>query len=1203
MFRRHLLSLFVLFLAPALLATPAFAQWPNNPDEDPLLAPPNDGSYIQRNTAGDIVGGEWNFWSFAPPNFTALRAEEKAIGLGMHADRAWQVTPGDSRIVVAVLDSGIKWDERDLAEQHVLNRAELEPIGATAQPLGPPQAGGDDWDINADGILTIADYVANDRDPQIARFDDNANGVLEGQDFIRKFSDGVDDDNNGYIDDISGWDCMVDDNDPYDDTRYGHGTGEARDSVGMGNNNMGSIGVCPGCSLLNLRTGDSFIADSNDLAQGILFAVDHGASVIQMAAGAINQTAYVHEAIEYAYANNVIVVASAADELSYHHNMPGTRNHTIYVHAVTHDESNLAASTTFLNFNNCTNYGAQLALSSPGESCSSEAVGVTSGHAGMIYSAAIGPKDHHIAGGLPPLEPPLTAEEVRQILIMSADDINIAGSENDPTKFPSGPGWDWHFGYGRNNVRSSVDMVVSREIPPEADLLSPMWFETLYPDQHPDIEITGRVGTRLDGRTPRYDSLDYRLEWAVGVDPKTGWTTIIEETGVAPKEGVLGHINFADIEAKIHIDAPAAADSHEDTITLRLVVSTVAPNGSPVVGEMRKAIFAHRDPDLFAGYPKWMGSSMESSAKFADLNADGKDELILCTADGVIHALQADGSELAGWPQKMAPRKGHDSAVAGNHEGACAFQAVGSKDTDCPITGQVTYDVRETPMATPAIGDLEGDGSSMEVVYASYDGTLQVFRADGTLMPGFPVRTNPEFSAVTTPEIVLDHGFFASPILFDLDGDGALEIIAAAMDQHLYVFDKDGSNHPGFPVLVQENDEQLYALKGARIVATPAVGDIDRDGQIEIIAATNEVYDDVYGRYYIISALGNNNPGGPYEGIPNVAHTMGELLPIVGSGVPSAPIIANTDTDPLLEFLVSGIAFRPIIRDWDGTNLVENVGMILGAEYGALSNSNDTGAYPLMSNGIFARLDETGEVAFIRGTAGLDFGLTFAMSEHSKRGYYDHQIMAWSATSGEAVIGFPQVVDDFQFIAGPSAADIDGDNSVEVLVGTGGYRVFAFNYKGEQPDGWPKFTGGWIITTPAVGDLDGDGLLELSVGTRNGWLYVWKTKGRVDGPIDWRNFGHDLRNTNNMEEPMLSAGGPVEPGEPNPEPVAEPSEDTTPDVVADAVVEADTATPPPLKGGNDGCCTVVTKKSQTLPPATLLFVGLFALLMRRRRQP
>ena len=65
--------------------------------------------------------------------------------------------------------------------------------------------------------------------------DKNNNGRLDAGDLILNFSDGIDDDKNGYVDDISGWDFMKNDNDPYDDTRYGHGTGEANDCSRLSN--------------------------------------------------------------------------------------------------------------------------------------------------------------------------------------------------------------------------------------------------------------------------------------------------------------------------------------------------------------------------------------------------------------------------------------------------------------------------------------------------------------------------------------------------------------------------------------------------------------------------------------------------------------------------------------------------------------------------------------------------------------------------------------------------------------------------------------------------------------------------------------------------------------------------------------------------------------------------------------------------------
>ncbi|MCA9518175.1 MAG: alkaline serine protease, partial [Myxococcales bacterium] len=181
--------------------------WPNGPDEDPRLAPPNDPGF----------GGQWNLWSYVPEAWQAtpgFRAQEIAMGTGIHADRAWQVTTGDRRVIVAVHDSGCYFDNRDLVNKYYLNRGEL--AGCKPTPLASPPAGADEFDVNGDASFDIRDYwaAAGTEAAALADWDENENGMIDPQDLIRKCSDGVDSDGNGYIDDISGWDFYQDDNDP-----------------------------------------------------------------------------------------------------------------------------------------------------------------------------------------------------------------------------------------------------------------------------------------------------------------------------------------------------------------------------------------------------------------------------------------------------------------------------------------------------------------------------------------------------------------------------------------------------------------------------------------------------------------------------------------------------------------------------------------------------------------------------------------------------------------------------------------------------------------------------------------------------------------------------------------------------------------------------------------------------------------------------
>ncbi len=93
------------------------------------------------------------------------------------------------------------------------------------------------------------------------------------EDLILAFSDGKDHDRNGFANDIAGWNFLDDNNDPFDDVQYGHGTGEAHDSAAEANNG-GDLGTCPNCMVMPLRVGESFVTDANRFAEAALYATD-----------------------------------------------------------------------------------------------------------------------------------------------------------------------------------------------------------------------------------------------------------------------------------------------------------------------------------------------------------------------------------------------------------------------------------------------------------------------------------------------------------------------------------------------------------------------------------------------------------------------------------------------------------------------------------------------------------------------------------------------------------------------------------------------------------------------------------------------------------------------------------------------------------------------------------------------------------------
>ena len=1079
----------VLLVALVVAVRDARASWPPAVGADLTLPQnqPNDPGYA----------GDWNLWSYIPPAAAAnVSAYEKTIGSGIHADEAWERTIGQRRVLIAVIDSGIRWNDADLVNKMYLNRGEL-PVPDAACGTA---TGADLWDVNNDGRFNVQDYTRATGaqtptpdlvcDPRVS--DRNGNGLIDAEDLIKSFSDGNDDDHDGYVDDISGWDTYYDDNDPADDTDYGHGTGEAHDSASETNNGMGNVGVCPECTVMSVRAGDSFMVETNKFAAGVFFGVDSGAALIQTAEGAINTSQLGRLAIDYANAQGVPVVASAADEDSFHHNQPGTYNHTIFVHAnVFGPSADINTATTFLAFNNCTNYGAQLLLSTPGKSCSSEATGKTSGAVGLMISAALD-------AGLAPLDAApatdlfgtrrLAAEELKQLLVQSVDDIYDPAAASNPDLYPSKVGWDQRFGYGRTNVARAVTMIRTGLIPPVVDVTAPGWFTVIDPDHTPSVELHGTIRYRH----ALYTSYDYVIEWAPGIEPDDSTFTQIASASSETQDRIDTTLATWDLST-VRVDNPDMPEPdvavNRDLVTVRVRVTMHGAGAAEgVKGEIRRAFHIVRDPTMVDGFPIDLGAGAESSPKIADLDGDGHMELVQADAAGRVHVLGPDGHDKAGWPQTVEP-----FAPTQRHAQSPAV-----------VSGAWPANATSSIVATVAVGDLAGAGKDQDVVAVSLGGKVFAWDPSGQILPGFPVGIDPDAGKQSTPNAFVDVGVFASPVLADLDGDGAPEIIVGALDGQLYAWHHDATPVTGFPVLLSSG------MQKARIVGTPAVGDIDGDGKPEIVASTAEDYSGS-GRLYAVKADGTMVPGWPIS-MPTIS-----VLPDVGTGLPNSPALANVTGDGALEIATSAIGLGPQLFDGQGHSL----GTFDASLYGASSNVTDTPVISVVSNVAFGHLDNDAKTTDLV-LPGAGYGLLGALSGPAgRRASFQHLMAAWKVTGSASdtyslLDGFPQRTDDHQFFMNPAIADVDGDGLPEVIAGSGGYYLHAWNVHGVEPAGWPKMTGQWIIASPAVGDLDGDGTLEVAVGTREGFLYAWHTTGKTNGRVDWASFHHDNGNTGNV---------------------------------------------------------------------------------------
>ncbi len=125
-------------------------------------------------------------------------------------------------------------------------------------------------------------------------------------------NNGIDDDGNGYIDDVRGWDFVNDDNDPNDDNS--HGTHVAGIAAAETNNNVGGAGVAWNAQIMPVKMlQSSGTGTSSDLAAAINYAAQNGATVINMSLGSYAESQTVKAALENAYVTAVLVAAAGND--------------------------------------------------------------------------------------------------------------------------------------------------------------------------------------------------------------------------------------------------------------------------------------------------------------------------------------------------------------------------------------------------------------------------------------------------------------------------------------------------------------------------------------------------------------------------------------------------------------------------------------------------------------------------------------------------------------------------------------------------------------------------------------------------------------------------------------------------------------------------------------------------------------------------
>ncbi|MGD9548283.1 MAG: C25 family cysteine peptidase [Candidatus Krumholzibacteriia bacterium] len=461
----------------------------------------------------------------------------------------------------------------------------------------------------------------------------------------------------------------------------------------------------------------------------------------------------------------------------------------------------------------------------------------------------------------------------------------------------------------------------------------------------------------------------------------------------------------------------------------------VAVDSSLVPSAYSAAIAQSTAPANSSGYPVSYGLESSSHPAVGDVDGDGDNEIVVASDE--VYVWHHDGTELLdgdGNSQTLGPFT--DFASDFEPAGVVLAQLDQSPGLEMIVSQQATSQIRifrhdgsELPgwpvstggvagttwnWATPAVGDIDGDGEP-EIVVATLNGRIWAWNVDGTeVIDG---DANPATMGILYYRPGSDGEWsMSAPALYDLDGDGAKDLIFGTRSdatglKRLMAIRYDGTDLPGFPIIVS-----------GPVGCSPAVADLNNDGMVEIIIFTG------WKVVYVIQADGSNYPGFP-KGYP-----YGSTLSWVTS-----PGVGDLDADGQLEIVlttnVSGLESWILAYD-------TNVGSTSGTLMTAIQLPGSTEGSPVIGD-----IDGDGSPEILQGIGGGDENAPDAM-------YAFH-------ADGSSVAGFPISLDG-PGMTSPVICDLDKDSDVDIVYAAWGRKVsvwdmpFAFDAAGLY---WPTFHG------------------------------------------------------------------------------------------------------------------------------------------------
>jgi subtilisin family serine protease len=402
--------------------------------------------------------------------------------------------------IISVAENQVESLLASLRNDPEIEFAERDYIARTTYvPNDPMVLSGTTWHLARVQALEAWDITLGNRNVIVAVLDsgaaphaDLAGQLLTGRDFV-----------NG-------------DFDPNDD--LGHGTAVTGTIIAAGNNAFGVAGVAFGCRVLPVKVVDaSGYASYSTIAQGIKYAVDQGARVINLSIAGNAPSILLQDAVNYAWSNNVVIVASAGNNGNAMLQYPAACKNVIAVTALARNDS-LASFSSF---------GSHVTLAAPGESIWTTQFGGNTPFTAWGGTSFASPIVAGVAALIIAENPSLPNSRVVSILVENADDLGTAGR-------------DAQFGFGRVNAFRAV-LKASQE--PGA--LPPGWTPDEDSNNDPDAALDTNVPTltvvSIPKNNTRLFSPELRISGAAKDDVSVK-EVLVEVNGV--RQTALGTSNW-----------------------------------------------------------------------------------------------------------------------------------------------------------------------------------------------------------------------------------------------------------------------------------------------------------------------------------------------------------------------------------------------------------------------------------------------------------------------------------------------------------------------------------------------------------------------------------------------------------------------------------------------------------------------------------